>query len=102
MRSEASRLQIVALGPSSGSRLNSFVRACIDYFGRPPVILSWKDFLAAPERLHALLHPGAYLRIDTPDRDIGSLAALYQAGRASAEAAGLFTLPDDALAALAD
>jgi hypothetical protein len=94
--------RIVALGSSTGSRLTSFIRACTEYFGNPPAILSWRDFLSAPERLEALLGPHAYLRVDTPDRDIGSLAALYRAGAPVAAAAGYATLPDEEHASLAD
>jgi glutathione synthase/RimK-type ligase-like ATP-grasp enzyme len=99
---ESLACRIVALGPSSGSRLTSFIRACTEYFGHSPAILSWQDFLSAPDRLETALGPKAFLRIDTPDRDIGSMAALYRLGMSSTAAAGYATLQGDDLAGLSD
>jgi glutathione synthase/RimK-type ligase-like ATP-grasp enzyme len=92
---------IIALGATSGPRHESFVAACIDQRGRPPLAVSWDAFLGDPAMLDAALHPGAYLRIDTPDQDVAAIAALYRAGEAAARAAGLETLPPGSEARLA-
>ena len=80
--------EIVVLGPATGSRIRSFAAACEAYRGRPPSILSWADFPAAPARLDALLEAGDYLRIETPDRDLASQASLYGGGTSEAELGG--------------
>lgn len=84
--------RIVVLGPSRGPRHDSFAAACAAHWGAPPRTLSWDAFLAAPERLAALIDAGTWLRFDTPDQDVAALAALYGAGETAARAAGFATL----------
>ena len=91
---------IVSLGPVSGPRHASFAAAC-ERFGMPVRTIGWNAFLADPAILDSALHPGAYLRFDTPDQDIASIAALYCAGEATALEKGIETLPQGSEARLA-
>lgn len=91
---------IVSLGPESGPRHASFAAAC-ESLGRRVQMIGWGAFLADPTILDSALHPGAYLRFDTPDQDIASIAALYRAGEASARGQGIATLPPGSEARLA-
>lgn len=91
---------IVSLGPESGPRHASFAAACAN-LGHPAQMIGWSAFLADPTILEAALHPGAYLRFDTPDQDIASIAALYRAGEAATREQGIATLPPGSEARLA-
>ncbi|MEN3747064.1 STM4014 family protein [Sphingomonas sp. HF-S3] len=93
--------RIVVLGAGAGPRHDSFVAACVDRLGGAPASLAWDRFLADPDRLAAMLRPGGYLRIDTPDQQPGPIAALYRAGRDAAAAAGFETLSDSRIDGLA-
>lgn len=90
--SRKSDRNIVVLGPRLGSRLESFVAACVERFGQPPQVIGWNDFLRDPSAIAAVLHPGSYLKFESPDRDIEALAALYEEGAALARAAEIPTL----------
>lgn len=92
--------RIVVLGPGAGPRHDSFVAACVERLGGAPASLAWDEFLADPDRLAAMLRPGSYLRIDTPDQQPGPIAALYRAGRETTAAAGFETLSDAGVDAL--
>jgi hypothetical protein len=92
---------VIALGASAGPRHASLVAACVERFGRPPLTISWDAFLADPGLLKAALHPGAWLRMDTPDQDIAAIAALYRLGESWAVEARIETLPPGSEARLA-
>jgi len=100
IRMTAEPVGIVSLGPESGPRPASFTAACAN-FGHRVRMIGWGEFLADPTILESALHPGAYLRIDTPDQDITSIAALYRAGEAAAREQGIAILPQGSEARLA-
>lgn len=87
------RPRLVMIGPAYGPRRDSFVGACRRNFGVEPLLLSWAQFCAAPDRLADALDDASYLRFETPDQDLDSLAALYARGEAPAVESGVEILP---------
>jgi len=55
-------------------------------------LLDWATFIARPAVLAERLHGCAALRIDSPDRDFSSLAAIHAIGEAPAKAQGYATV----------
>jgi hypothetical protein len=75
---------LITIGAASGPRRESIVAAYSEMMGHAPHALSWAEVIADPGQLAARLHPNAYVRLDSPDQDRVSLAALYacyEAGR---------------------
>lgn len=98
----AVKFDLIRVGAAGGGRRDSFVETFQQETGRVAVNLSWRDVVAEPEQLRALLHDQAYVCFDSPDRDLDSLAALYGLGLADAEDAGMETLTNRQVPTLAE
>ncbi len=88
---------IIWLGAGRGPRLTAFQQS-LRRLGRPLAqVVSYRDFLASPGCLEKILRPGAWLRLESPDRDPEALQALYEAGAEAAENAGYPVFADAGL-----
>jgi glutathione synthase/RimK-type ligase-like ATP-grasp enzyme len=84
----------VMLGARTGPRPEAFKAALARQNIQDAVFFGYDDFADRPDAFERALKPGAILRFDSPDRDPGSIKALYAAGHEAARAQGCVALTE--------
>lgn len=80
--------QIILLSAAEGPRTSAFQKALAHRRRAPATVFSYQSLLEKPDQFREAILPGAWLRFDSPDREIRTLQAVYLAGQELAETAG--------------